>query len=229
MTLLQRWKQTSVANKLLVYTGALVAFGTLFYAVAAVLQVRLMKDSAQETAKQTDKLITEAQRIAETMEENNRQNKMALDASIEQARLDQRAWISLKGLKFDNELKAGVLNPFRLTFTNSGKTPAQYVRLKYTSHMHIPGKPDVVSTHLADEEYSLGPGREAEFRFHTVPPKLNQTDVNGFESGTFILTCSGEVTYQDIFGKLHKTAFCGFYKPDLRPSFALCSSGNYAD
>jgi hypothetical protein len=240
VNLSQRWKQTSVANKLLVYTGALVAFGTFFYAGAAVFQVCLMHISAVETAKQNDKLIAEAKRIAATMEESNRQNQIALDASlkqaqraldasIENARLDQRAWISCKGLKSEKELKAGELNPFWLTFINSGKTPAQHFRINYTSRLHIPGKPDVVTTVLRDENLSLDPGREAVWRFDTVPPRLNQVDIDGLESGTFVLTISGEVTYQDVFAKLHKTAYCAFYKPELKPDFALCSSGNYAE
>lgn len=39
MTLRQRWRQTSLANKLLVIFGGLVAFGTLVYAATTIIQI----------------------------------------------------------------------------------------------------------------------------------------------------------------------------------------------
>jgi hypothetical protein len=241
MDIFQRWKQTSVANKLLVYTGVLVAFGTLFYAGAAVFQICLMKENARETAKQNDKLIMEAKRIAETMEENNHQNKIALDASlkqsqkaldvsIENARLDQRAWIVIKDVKFEHALTVGEVNSFSLTFLNTGKTPAQNVRFKYTSRVHVPGKPDSVKAVPSDEELSLGPEAKFVVRGFTEPPRLNEADVVGFESGTIVFTLFIEVTYHDVFQKkLHKTTYCGFYKPENKPHFTLCNSGNHME
>ena len=53
MNLLQRWKNTTIANKALVVTSGLMAFGTLFYAGAAILQVCIMKQTARETSTQT--------------------------------------------------------------------------------------------------------------------------------------------------------------------------------
>jgi hypothetical protein len=60
MNIFQRWKQTTIANKALVVTGALMAFGTLFYASAAIIQVCIMKRSAEATSEQIDKLIKAA-------------------------------------------------------------------------------------------------------------------------------------------------------------------------
>jgi len=39
MTLRQRWRQISLANKLLVIFGGLVAFGTLVYATTSIIQI----------------------------------------------------------------------------------------------------------------------------------------------------------------------------------------------
>lgn len=61
MNILQRWKQTTIANKGLVFSSVLMAFGTLFYAGAAFIQVRIMKRSAADVSLQTDKLIKAAQ------------------------------------------------------------------------------------------------------------------------------------------------------------------------
>jgi len=57
MDIYQRWKQTTIANKGLVFSGTLMAFGTLFYAGAAIVQVCIMKQSAHDVSLQTDKLI----------------------------------------------------------------------------------------------------------------------------------------------------------------------------
>jgi len=60
MNIFQRWKQTAIHNKALVVTSILVAFGTLFYAGAAVVQVCIMKESARESSNQANRLIQAA-------------------------------------------------------------------------------------------------------------------------------------------------------------------------
>jgi len=66
MKLSQRWKQTSLPNKLLVTASGLMAFGTLFYAGAAVLQIHILNRSAQQQAEQTNRLIAASERTANT-------------------------------------------------------------------------------------------------------------------------------------------------------------------
>jgi len=64
MNLLQRWKQTTISNKALVITGCLAAFGTLFYAGAATIQVCIMRKSARDASWQMEKLIQQAEKNA---------------------------------------------------------------------------------------------------------------------------------------------------------------------
>lgn len=54
MNFLQRWRQTSIANKMLVITGFLMAVGTFFLAGAAVFQYLAMKEQAEITRNQLD-------------------------------------------------------------------------------------------------------------------------------------------------------------------------------
>jgi hypothetical protein len=61
MNIRQRWRQTALHNKALVLIGVLTAFGTLFYTAAAIVQIRLFERSADESSRQTDKLIQAAQ------------------------------------------------------------------------------------------------------------------------------------------------------------------------
>jgi len=158
-----------------------------------------------------------------------------MKATTDSMRLDQRAWVVVKDVKFENELKVGEINRFSLTFINVGKTPAQRVRFKYTSRVHMSGKPDIVTPVPSDEykDLSLGPGTKFVVSGNTLPPRLNQADVVGLESGSIVFTLSVEVTYQDVFReekkKLHKTTYCGFYKPENKPDFTLCNSGNYVE
>jgi hypothetical protein len=53
MNIFQRWKQTSIANKGLVFSSILMAFGTLFYAGTAIVQVCIMKQNAHDVSLQT--------------------------------------------------------------------------------------------------------------------------------------------------------------------------------
>ena len=92
MNILQRWKQTSIANKSLVISGFLMAFGTLFYAAAASLQVWIMHRSAKDAAVQTDKIIhaaqaqaCAAQKIADASDRNARAADKFATAARDQA------------------------------------------------------------------------------------------------------------------------------------------------
>jgi hypothetical protein len=60
MTIWQRWKQTSLHNKALVFSGIIVAFGTLFYSGAAIVQVWMFNRSSRQVERQTERLIAAA-------------------------------------------------------------------------------------------------------------------------------------------------------------------------
>lgn len=230
----------------------LFTFGIFATSVVAAIifscQLRAMKDQLSEmkagsedthvlaeAAKvQADAAKTASEAALKTAEATQQMAKKAdesIKATRDSMRLDQRAWIVVKDVKFNNQLKVGEINRFSLTFLNVGKTPAEHVRFKYTSRVRMPGKPDIVMPVPSDEDLSLGPGTKFVAHGNTVPLKLNQADIDGLESGIIVLTLIVEVTYQDVFrgGKLHKTAYCGFYKPENKPDFTLCNSGNYIE
>jgi hypothetical protein len=78
MKLSQRWKQTSLPNKLLIGTGAIVAFSTLLQVGVATFHYWLMKESGQQAAQQTDKLVAASEKLAQAtanaLEETKRSN-----------------------------------------------------------------------------------------------------------------------------------------------------------
>ncbi len=229
-------------------------FGILATSVVAAIifscQLGAMKDQLSEMrAGSTDthvlaeaakvqadaaKTATEAAlRAAEATQQIAKKADESIKATINSMRLDQRAWVVVKDVKFENELKAGKVNRFNLTFLNVGKTPANHVRFKYTSRIDRPGKSGIVRPVTSDEyeDLSLGPGTKFVVYGNTLPPILDQAEIDGIESGIVVLTLSVEVTYQGIFegGKLHKTAYCGSYKPENKPGFTICNSGNYME
>jgi len=79
----EKWSRTHIANRLMVWTTALVAFATLFYAVATAFQVYLFHKNAAETARQTDRLIDASEKqatvIREALEETKRSNREAAE------------------------------------------------------------------------------------------------------------------------------------------------------
>ncbi len=60
MTIWQRWKQTALHNKTLVFSSVIMAFGTLFYSGAAILQVWMFNRSSSQVERQTERLISAA-------------------------------------------------------------------------------------------------------------------------------------------------------------------------
>ncbi len=105
MTILQRWKQTSLANKAIVFTSTVVAVGTIFYSVMAACQVSIANTSARDTSAQIDKLVgatnssidksvqASSKAISDTIQKNKEsieaalaQNRSELQESIRQAK-----------------------------------------------------------------------------------------------------------------------------------------------
>ena len=136
----QRWAQTTLANKLMVITTAIVAFGTLFYAGVAIYQWLLMKESAKQTSVQIDKLIAESRRIADTSNETANQAKRALDATIENFRLEQRAWVGPTEVQTTTGAKEGQQFRVSVSIVNHGKTPA--LRYKSAAYLRIVNSKD---------------------------------------------------------------------------------------
>jgi hypothetical protein len=158
-----------------------------------------------------------------------KQSQRALDASIENARLDQRPWIVVANVKWESELKAGETNLFAVTIRNAGKTPAQHVRAKYTTRIDKPE--GYIVDHMDGEELAIGPAGVFVWSGSIVPPRLTQEALTSLESGTHVLTIVAEITYQDVFGggKLHRTRSCNYYKAENKPYFTPCDTGNYIE
>jgi hypothetical protein len=149
MNLLQRWKKTSFPNKALVIIGSLTAFGTVFYAVAAVMQVCIMRQASIDSAAQVERLsratddaikkAVDANTVSVTKALNDNKEsldaaiaaeKEALSASATQNRaamqLGQRPYLAVRNFQLDDP---DTKNPYKIigasiTFENVGKSLA---------------------------------------------------------------------------------------------------------
>ena len=226
MKFLQRWKQTALHNKALVLTGVLVASGTLFYAGAAIFQICLMKYTAKQATVQTERLIAEANRIANSIEKTLEQSKKSLDASIEMARRDQRAWIGpievtpawRDAANNPIFIKEGASAVFGVVIVNSGKSPALKVKSKI-KFITLPADREFAPNYDKLQSQSSVVVIQPQMRL-TVPTALSSkavtaSDINIIKNGGAILYLFGEITYEDVFKIPHLTTFCMALAPTL--------------
>ena len=122
MKLWQRWKRTALHNKALVVTSVLVAFGTLFYAGAAVLQVWIMRESARQTGEQAEKLIQAAKTQAKAAQDFAAAAQDSLKFSEEM----EKPFVAIDTFSPSN-FPDGSAPGFALTFRNYGRTAARNV------------------------------------------------------------------------------------------------------
>ena len=246
MRLFQKWKQTALHNKALVLTGVIVAVGTLFYAAAAAFQVYMLHRSGEQATQQTERLITEANRIADSiervldqgrlaMEESTRQSKEALDESIKASRLDQRAWVGIKTMRVLT-LEADKPILIEAVITNTGKTFASNTRVLTSVAVRPSNEPIDIDklaaslkrrTRLQERPAVLFPNLEATLPVSTPIP-ITKEHLVLIRASKLLIYLFGEVHYSDVFGSSHTTEFCGIYNTTTK-QFGSCSQHNRAN
>lgn len=219
-------------------------------AVAATKQageLSNVSDAAAKIRQAAQDMVVQDQRIADnakaSLDANSRQNSAALNATVAQYRLDQRAWITVEvGEKTGN---------FAVAMRNTGKTPAINVSdVTVFSVTDRIGPPDV---DLAQNSSSPIPvptnapqwfieslKKEGAIRNHpptgyVIAPgdsqissdyqgKFSQIlgwDRNNPRNRAYI---QGRVKYDDIFEVTHQTDYCFWY---ASPSdFVMCNDHN---
>jgi hypothetical protein len=248
MKIWQRWKQTSLHNKALVVTSVLVAFGTLFYSGAAVVQVLIMRRSAADSAQQADKILAQAERSAQAArdfanaaqsqadnlrrlsEESRRQANIAHDAlalNRDSSRLGQRAWIAVMDASaaFDKR-------PFEITatVTNVGRTPALRVQPRYGWRVDSSSRPlhfDGLPTPAPG--YVLNPGEKQGIMISDPAPSGKYEElVEDLRNGAIRGYLYGDITYLDVFQRTHHATFCFVVNPKVN-RMQTCEGHNQAD
>jgi hypothetical protein len=185
-------------------------------------QYSLMKQTAKENSEQTDKLITEVNKIASAANEDLKQSKRALDASIEMARRDQRAWVEIEPIKPIPFAKAdgnfGASFQYEIYLKNVGKTVARDIVMhasRMDSGLALGDNADqirraqkiLLHENLGDNNRMikvLAPNTVS-----PVPLRLRAQEPQIFKSGNaFYSFLIGRIDYVDAFSVKHWMTFC---------------------
>ena len=243
--------QHSRTDRIMASASVIIALATIAYAGIAFYQLKVMsttlsemKNSGDKTVSQTDRIITEANRLAASSEKTAQQGKRALDATIQQSRLEQRAWVGVvhtisPGYKEGEQnvyVKDGQPIKMGVTIVNSGKTPARNVHtnvsvfyLKSTDEF-VPTFNELTTIGAEPSTTVIQPSAFSSINAGPIPEvgSINKTDIANITNGRYILYIAGKITYEDVFKRPHSTLFCLFLDPSLTV-FNTCKNHNEAN
>jgi len=208
-------------------------------------------DRAERLTKANERIANRAENLAKT---NNRiaqasfqsistakqVAKQSLDATIDNFRREQRAWVGIKishpeYVNGDNKVYIEEGKPFDpiLYIVNSGKTPArEFIGLADMYYLH-PGKPTEPRINWAfltpnrPGGLVLQPGGEAHIK-PNIPSDLNifkidKDAIEEIKSSRRRVYITADIFYKDVFtDKFHCTQFCVYLLPDFT-GFTACS------
>lgn len=193
---------------MVVFTGVIA-----FYAYS---QFREMKSAGH----QTDRIIAADDRLAAAMENSVKQAQDIATETVEEARLDQRAWLGVKAI---DSLQLQVGRPIRaiVHITNTGKT----IALNY--------RPDIVlepsKGRLDIAKWVVFPNLDIAVPLQTGG-QLSPEDIENIKSHKLLIYIIGDIDYRDVFKHPHITHFCGRLDTSVAPyAYAACSSHNDAN
>lgn len=202
--------QEASYNRVIAWLTGVLAFAALVQIGVTIAQAIFMSDGlkltklAADAAKENaDAAITSA-KVSET--------------SIELARLDQRAWVTVAETKFEEPPEVGRNPTVEVTLINTGRSPALRVRFAGTvfarnRNGEIPA-PDAEErpTTQPFSRMIIAPGATIETRFTCTEPIANEPTLNLIRlSATLTLFVQGFIEYEDVFGTSHKTTFSYFW------------------
>lgn len=154
------------------------------------------------------------QKVAQnTIESSDKQSKATLQATQDQMRLDQRAWVVLRGIGPGPTLD----QPWNLNavFTNTGKTPAKNVEWSCVNE-YAKDESSLKRWRLPYANPTLlAPNDQKMCILHPVTtPKVTQPVLDVLKSSQVQLFVYGSVVYLDVFGQWHWLTFCQKLQPE---------------
>jgi hypothetical protein len=192
----------------LIFDGLLVFVGAV-YSFFAYQQWRSM-----------DKQIKEAQRASRVAERS-------IEQAERNARLDQRAWVSVEGINGFPEPR----KPFLITVTliNTGKTFAKDIETVNASVIAQGGdvldysgeiRKNARDPNFAKYHFPLAPNHPID-RILTTGAALSDTQIQDLKSGNTYFLLWGQITYDDVFRYNRWLTFCGVlrYYLDRQPQW----------
>jgi hypothetical protein len=170
---------------------------------------------------------------------NRLQSDKVFRATVDQFRLEQRAWVGPVEIgppPYEEGgkkvyIKLGEKPKFSFVIANSGKTPALKFTSKITSHVYrsteefVPyyEKPTTIPT-----VGTIYPGVRMSLNTLESTGVAEPFHVSTLSSGEYIFYVYAQITYEDIFGTPHKTTFCVFVDKTLTQMLS-CNTYNHGD
>lgn len=227
-----------------------IAMGTIASAVAIGYQWHEMHvggkdttriaDAADVSANAAGDSADAAQQFADTADDINRNLNDAvkkLDAQAQAAadsikatqgamRLDQRAWVVVKG--FEGLPELGKPWTVRVVFTDSGRTPARNVRVSCNVEGEPPSTPFRFNELARGAPFLISPNEgDAWCVLYPTKQVIRQDMLDDIAAQKMIVAVFGSVTYDDIFAQSHWYTFCRWMAPD-HAIWEDCASGGDA-
>lgn len=194
--------------------GTLTLFAVVWYASVASKQLLVMERQWLE-AREANKIALANTRLAQ--ESAKASEKVAMDI--------ERPWLGVSRIDL-LPLGAGKIFGAKLTFLNSGKTPAIDIisRTGFGILVEIPKVINIPGPWATP--ITIFPGVDFLVMIASDKP-LSSEQVQAIAAGTLRFYIAGNVVYQDRFGRRHETDFCGYYNPNVG-LFSTCAAGNSA-
>jgi hypothetical protein len=224
-TLREKWRLTSLSNKVITLATVVIAGAGVLTFGTAVLQWLEMRGAA----KQTGRIIEADERLAGAMESSVAQAQKTLDASIKSFQLEQRAWVGVEGINGDIQPN----KPYSVLvgFRNSGKTPAKQVSLRMQFNPVRQGQAlkFTYSEPISSKGFvpPNGTFSSAELSPSGGDP-VRESEIELIKTGKLRAYLYGVVTYEDIFNRSHWMRFCYFIGADAK-SYKACNEYNDTD
>jgi len=224
-------------QKKMIWLSSLTLIAIVVYAVLVYLQWREMI-AATGAAQQA---IVEARR-------NRLQAEKSLSATIEQFRLEQRAWVGMSAYAISQFNPAGIVST--ITFTNNGKTPAHNVkahaRIEVTNKVLTgPSKQqiEILNGPPWEQKPDIAPTVGIVLSVGKTPSGQRITDENrkiveslnanfqAVKDQTLHVYYFGIISYEDINQRPHTTNFCVFIGDTTSspPGLNICPEFNKMD
>jgi hypothetical protein len=219
-----KWSQIELKDRLVIeltagifVVAALTAY--LFLRQANIMQGQLeeMRDSGQQVDRQI--ILSQGQMILAGHQTADTDiladsSKKSIETTRDSIRLDQRAWIVLRGLDGVPQLN----QPWSIKayLINTGRTPAKNVRV--SCNVEPSASEAAASFHelpyQAATLYAPGdPGNYCEM-FPLTIPTMNQKALDLLANKQDIMFVFGSASYEDIFKRPHWMTFCRVMHPD---------------
>ncbi len=172
--------------------------------------------------------------------------RRSVDLAEKTARIDQRAWMSIKIEDFTPSPMESTPIGCTLHFSNTGKTPAKqvqvYVRMVMVPNGHSPdfeyaerpimvGSSGIELPGLPENTVRVNIPTKVPGSHYTEDLRLSKTDVDDLNQGRSYIATFGRIQYLDVFGTQHWIQFCGWhaYNRDGFYNIFPCADYNNVD